>query len=260
MGTKCQTLTTSKSKPNVFSYQLPSGQFTVLKLTTPYIAYADGINASGFIVGNLTGNSGVSRGGFTWNGSQLTRILVPKSASTTAIGLSDNGAAFGNYSTSVNTPNGAQSQDKGFMLSGKVYQSVSYPGSLHTFLAFSRPSNTFGGNYFDANSNGHGYLLSSGTFTTFDYPGSVAGYSGSGPVLGVTTAGAVIGVWRNANLPHGYVWQSGYYHGIDYPGALLTNINHVNSNGSLVGTYEDQSHIVHAFVAQCAAAQVPCTQ
>jgi len=111
-----------------------------------------------------------------------------------------------------------------------------------------------GGNYTDKSGQTHGFTMSGGAFTIYDYPEATGSF-----VVGVGADGEVVGNWTdNANTQHGFVFVSGAYYTIDKPGASATVITAVSTKGSLVGIFTEGQE--RGFIARCPTGQRPCTQ
>ncbi len=110
------------------------------------------------------------------------------------------------------------------------------------------------GNYYDASSVTHGFLLTPyGKMTTFDAPGAGTG-AGQGTYPLYTTclnpAGAIVGSYIDANnVYHGFLRNpNGTIATIDVPGAQATFPNSINLEGAISGQYIDANSVNHGFV------------
>jgi probable HAF family extracellular repeat protein len=81
----------------------------------------------------------------------------------------------------------------------------------------------------------HGFLLSSGTFTTVDVPGATATLP-----FDINDAGQIGGAFADATgVLHGFVWSNGTFTSIDVPGASSTTVTGINDAGQIVGDFLD---------------------
>ena len=83
----------------------------------------------------------------------------------------------------------------------------------------------------------HGFIFSSGNFTTYDAPGATWTV-----ISGINNTGAVVGKYVDAvGTTHGYLLSGGQFTTIDYPNATLTAATSINDDGQIVGQYTDAS-------------------
>ena len=124
------------------------------------------------------------------------------------------------------------------------------------------------GYYSDSSGTNHGFIYSSGNYTSFDAPGAFAtGHSGlsSGTVpTSIDTAGDVVGSYTDSTqVRHGFIrTASGTITVFDAPGATTTSQSgsiggtisgtmpiHIDPTGSYItGIYTDSSGLGHGFV------------
>ena len=103
------------------------------------------------------------------------------------------------------------------------------------------------GVYTDAVHADHGFILSGGSFTSFDDPladGSrafaVAGTDGTGN----NNTGQVVGGYTRTGVLHGFVRDaSGVFTSIDMPGHLHTGITDINDTGQMAGVFNDSGNV-----------------
>ncbi len=81
------------------------------------------------------------------------------------------------------------------------------------------------------------------TFSTFDPPGSTQTQA-----RGVNNAGAVVGMFDDANGRHGFLFQGGTFTTINVPGAVATLANGINDGGQIVGVYIDANSKIRGFL------------
>src|SRR5205823_14636081 len=100
-----------------------------------------------------------------------------------------------------------------------TYMQFDPPGSVYTYGQGINTAGDIVGYYFDASNNGHGFLLSGGTYTTIDYPG---GYNF---LAGINDLGMIVGsVQFNNGGGFGFLYdvQTGVFTEVNYPGASTT--------------------------------------
>jgi probable HAF family extracellular repeat protein len=235
-----------------FTYNTATSAMTLLNLKSKYHASPTAINASGTVLGNTeqrVAKNDYSLGGFTITGAKVTYLTPPGTGANTAFNaINDKGIIVGGYRDSIGLH--SFSYDKG------VYITFDPNGSAFDSAYFITKSGVIGGTF-----DGHGYVKVGSTITQYDYPGTQTGVGYTG-TIGVGTSGTVFGSWDDSNyLSHGYVFVSGAYYNINVPGAAVTNVLQVNDNDSIVGTYQAAGgQPYQGFIAQCPAAQRPCTQ
>jgi hypothetical protein len=105
------------------------------------------------------------------------------------------------------------------------------------------------GEYFDSNSDQHGFLLSHGQYTTLDDP-SAANGPGQGTIaLGINSRGQIVGLYVDANyFWHGFMLSGGQYTHFDPPGALYTAPFGISNSGQISGYYLDGNSVYHGFL------------
>jgi hypothetical protein len=96
----------------------------------------------------------------------------------------------------------------------------------------------------DAGGVSHGYLLSSGDFTSIDFPGATFAAA-----LGINPRGDIVGRYIDADgVTHGYLLRAERFTSIDFPGAIQTEIWGINPRGDIVGLYVDAGRVTHGFL------------
>ena len=156
-------------------------------------------------------------------------VDVPGAASTLPECNNNLGQIVGNFYAG-----GFNSNTQNFLLSQGVFKPVpGYPGGAATGLIGVNPS---GGKYVgwwqDTSGNEHGFYLSGGKYTSFDYPGAV-----STEAIDINDAGTIVGLYSDGTDYHGYKLQSGKFTNIDPPGAVGSFAETINSSGQVVGMY-----------------------
>jgi hypothetical protein len=180
-----------------------------------------------------------------------------------------------------------------FTVKGGIYRPVAVSGVQNTEVQGMNALGQMVGIYTDQGGTNHGFLYEAGHFTTVDSPFSsgatalydindsgvmagswtivgegrlhglvgpvgamkVVNYSGAfhTEVLGVNTAGDIVGYWipPNATFPayHGFRSSNGTLISLDYPGALATIAFGINDQGDIAGWYyTDGGAVTHGFI------------
>ena len=98
---------------------------------------------------------------------------------------------------------------------------------VHHRVLYQLRSGAIAGDYTDAAGVLHGFLLSAGNVTSFDFPGSVS----TNP-WGINDAGQIVGIYRDAaGVSHGFLLSGGNFTSIDVPHATITYPRGINSHG-----------------------------
>src|SRR5208283_303410 len=129
--------------------------------------------------------------------------------------------------------------------SSYTYTSFDYPNATGTYAwgindrsssAIINGSGQTGqvvGEYQDTAGNTHGFLLSSGTYTSIDYPGAV-----STVAYGINNLGQIAGAWLDSSSKeHGFLLSGVKYVPLNYPGGSGTIAYGINDAGQVVGSY-----------------------
>jgi uncharacterized membrane protein len=178
--------------------------------------YANGINASGQIVG------GGGTYGFLLDNGSYTTLDVPGSIHVVngagdliwspAQAINDSGQIVGYYygGAPVYTTHG-------FLLDHGSYTTLDVPGSTGTEAHGINSSGQIVGKYYDSAGHAHGFLLDQGNYTTLDVPGS-----DSTEVHGINSSGQIVGYYADAppqNKVHAFLLNQGTYTTLDPPGS-----------------------------------------
>jgi uncharacterized membrane protein len=187
----------------------------------------------------------------------FTSIDYPGAMMTVGRGINPEGEIAGWYFA-------ADGSQHGYILQNGVFRTIDFPGaSATTTDGGPNPKGDVVGNYVDSSSVNHGYLLSRGVFTTIDFPGAaftqVARY--------INDRGDIVGWYVDpVGNSHGFVFRrhddsqefehdllnapesKGTYISIDVPGAMATRAGGINSEGEIVGSYDDASGTTHGFL------------
>jgi uncharacterized membrane protein len=105
-------------------------------------------------------------------------------------------------------------------------------------------SGTVCGDYAGSDDNGHGFFLSRGTFTEYNFPGAIATL-----VFGINNVGDFVGTFSNGNgIFQAFVNLGGAVTSFTVPGASSTFAYQINNSKQLVvGYYVDSSGILHGY-------------
>jgi uncharacterized membrane protein len=206
---------------------------------------------------------------------KFTTLNIPGAVTSTAIGINDQGAIVGAFTTST-------TDNRGFLLFQGKFTHFNFPGAesteandinnvgqivgqydnlqtgqhgfvvhngvFHSISAPSGPSQTraLGINNFGVivgSAGALGFRLSSGRFTTIHFPGSshttASGINDSGVIVG--TYGDTIG------FEHGFMLKNGTYTTINFPGATNTSAFRIDNEGDIVGSYDINGGDEHGF-------------
>jgi hypothetical protein len=136
---------------------------------------------------------------FLLNSGVFTQLMFPGAAGTLAYGINDSGEIVGYYSNDKVTYHG-------FTLISGIYTSVDYPGATDSYLYGLNNNGQIVGAYdYTMGSTTHGFLLDSGTFTSFDVP--YAGVLWTYP-FGINDKGRIVGqYWDSNNYTFGFSAQ-----------------------------------------------------
>jgi hypothetical protein len=181
---------------------------------------ANPIGFNGGFLMNYTDTKGVTTE--TFRG-----VNVPGATQQTASAVNDAGEIVGFYSASSTVV-------QGYLLSGGAFTTIAVPFSSATW-SYAEGIDNAGdivGYWLDSVTS-HGFLLSGGTYASFDYPGA----SFTIPV-GINNHGEIAGFYGDAaGIFHGFSLSGGTYTTVDYPGATATEAYGINDSGDIVGIY-----------------------
>jgi probable HAF family extracellular repeat protein len=142
-------------------------------------------------------------------------------------------------------------EDRTVPSGGYVFHTIDDPLGVQGSAAFGiNSSGKVVGDFTDANSVTHGYLLSGGHYTTIDDPSTV----GVTNAFGINASGKIVGQYLDANgLNHGFLLSGGHFTTLDNPNAGTgtgqgTTALGINASGSIVGNYTDANGLNHGFL------------
>ena len=219
-------------------FLLQGGSYTTLNLSG-FGTYPRGINSAGQMAGYVT----IAVSDHPWRSTEIgflfsaganTELGVPNSDDTQAFGINASGQIVGTSSLG------------GFLYSGGIY---TIPDPLPSASPFGiNDSSQIVGQYDDL-AGTHGFLLSDGSYTTFDVPGAAKTVA-----TAINNAGQIVGWYVDGGgINHGFLLSGGTYTTVDVPGSLATFAFGINNAGRIVGYYADD-HTNHGFLATPVAA------
>lgn len=216
------------------------GSFVTFDAPGSQNIYPSSINAAGAVAGNY---SDTSQHGFlrTPGGDWIT-FDVPgtfPSSSGNPIGINDSGIIAGPYFDG--------SVMHGFLRTAVgSLSTIDAPASTYTYATGINKDGTVTGIYADVNYNSHGFVRGiGGEWRSFDVPGNNFGFFP--PALSINNSDIVVGSYFQGNT-EGFLWQLGSsLTTFDVAGATGTQPSGVNSNGTVVGSYQDASFTYHGF-------------
>jgi probable HAF family extracellular repeat protein len=132
----------------------PTYVFTTLDVpgsSFPNSTFANGINASGQIVGGFF-STGPNSHGFLLDNGGYTTLDAPGSFSTSANGINASAQIVGSYYD-------VAGHGHGFLFDQGSYTTLDVPGSTYTRANGINDSGQIVGDYIDAGGTGHGFLL-----------------------------------------------------------------------------------------------------
>jgi probable HAF family extracellular repeat protein len=249
-----------KNNERVHGYILNQGAFTQIDFPGSVLTRPLGINDAGDIVGYSRKTTNGTDHGFLLSGGTFTAIDFPGATQTHAIGIDTAGEIFGSYCIGGNSCYGTGSKvlrnAHGFRLSGGIFTTIDFPGSIVTELWGQDSAGQIAGRYQDASGVFHAFLLSNGSFTSIDFPGAaetatewisfVGGINASGDIASTyCTSEPCLNPSSNF---HSFLLSAGTYTTIDFPVAAVTIAAGVNSSEDVVGGYFDSSGGIHGFL------------
>jgi probable HAF family extracellular repeat protein len=158
---------------------------------------------------------------------------APQSANNTIFnGINNNGAIVGTYTTSDGV-------NHGLKFSNGTFTTVDFPGDRYTIAESINDNGDITGSH--TNDQGgsafrtHGFILHSGSFTSFDFN---AGQGGTTISRGINNSGVTVGLWQSSDntVIHGWMRQpDGSIAQFDMPGTFDSNAEDINNLGDVVG-------------------------
>ncbi len=116
---------------------------------------------------------------------------------------------------------------------GPTFTTLDPPGSVLTLAVDINDAGQIVGRFTDSAGVTHGYLLSGGSYASFDGPGS----TGFTRAFGINSAGEIVGDYMVGQAEHAFRLSGETFTTIDPPGAHGAIAEGINSAGEVVGTY-----------------------
>ena len=184
----------------------------------------------------------VSHGPQGVSGLTFTLIDYPGAiAEQFPFGINDSGKITGYY----NLPDGTA---KSYLLQGKAFKDVIFPGAAVTLAFGINKSGLVVGTYSPTTSSldSHGFTFKGTTYKTFDFPGSTYTHP-----YNINVNGDIVGIYADADLvAHAFLLHKGTFTSFDAPfGQVLTAPYAINKKGTIVGIYQlPQDGTNHGFI------------
>jgi probable HAF family extracellular repeat protein len=214
--------------------------YTNIDLPNTASTTVSNINNAGTIVGAFADTDGISHGYLSGRDGQVTVIDFPGATGTFGEGVNDRGDVTGFY-------NDAAGASHGFILERGNFVSVDFPGALDTEPIGINNRGQIVGGYVSADQGLHGFLFYNGQFTTIDQ-GPETGSSASTFAQGINDRGEITGTFFDPDTLRGFVGRNSLFIDFDVPGQGNTIPSAINSQGSIVGGYDDINLVQHGFV------------
>jgi probable HAF family extracellular repeat protein len=200
--------------------------FTPLENLNPSARNTVGLGINN--LGQIVGADQDTFRGFLLSGTSYS-LLAPFGIGSQAFGINDSGDIVGRFTL-------PPMMTHGFLYSGGRYTQIDAPppGAQSGANGINNAGQIVGDFLSGVGAAYQGFVLSSGSYTTFSVPGA-----------GVTTpykindAGQIVGVYAKelGSGYHGFVLSGGSYATIDVPGATETIVGGINNLGQIVGYY-----------------------
>jgi hypothetical protein len=112
----------------------------------------------------------------------------------------------------------------GFLLSGGVYTSVTFPGGCCTHASGINDGGQIVGQYKtpDDTAQPQGFLKTGATYTTINYPGATRT-----TLERINNSGDIVGNARIATADFGFLYTGGNFFQIGFPGAVATQVGKI---------------------------------
>jgi len=233
--------------PAMVSVYAAPPQYTFTTIDPPAelgaFASAFGNNNAGVVVGNFV-TVDESLAGFIVQKGIFTEVTVPGAAPDNLGALNDvndHGDAVGSFS------DGDTGIGHSFIRSKDGTFTVLPDAAPDAVVTEATGINNQGdvvGFYLDASFAAHGFILSKGVLTTYNYPGGTRTL-----LTHINDRGQITGIRRDSDgVRRGFVLQGGVTTNIEVPGALNTRAHSINNLGQVVGYYDDSDLVAHGFL------------
>jgi probable HAF family extracellular repeat protein len=200
-----------------------------------------GINNKGVIVGNFFSVEGFVDG-FAFETNTFTYVTVPGSGFLRGFlnAVNDKGDAVGGFDDPDTGVVHSFLRDRNGRISILADPEAD---ALDTEALGINNQGTIVGFYDDAGGVRHGFILSRGVYTIYDYPGAVRTL-----LTGINNHGQIVGIAFDGVQRRGFLLDSGDTTLIEVPGAVNTRTSAINNPGQVVGFYDDADGITHGFL------------
>lgn len=130
----------------------------------------------------------------------------------------------------------------GFTLINGEFTTYDIPESKQTVFYGYNNSGQAVGFYNDQNDLSHGIILQNGKLEVFDFLAAAQTQP-----FGITETGQVVGdIFDENNNVFGFIGDKKF----NIPGSTTTYVDHINSSGVIVGSYQDLDGMYHGFISQ----------
>jgi hypothetical protein len=155
---------------------------------------ANGLNDSGFVVGNFENKKTHVGYGFEFDGTSYTVLSPPGATYTVTNFITDDGVVGGAY-------NDSSGHQHGYTFDGTTYTVVDYPGAVTSIPVGIGPGGEVVGNWTDTSGIEHGYVMTGGNYYSITAPTAYP----STEIMGVNASGTLVGTSFTANSEFDYV-------------------------------------------------------
>jgi uncharacterized membrane protein len=175
--------------------------------------------------------------GFLLSDGEFASIEFPGAFHTNATGINARGDIVGRYR------NASAGGFRGFLLREDEFTPIDFPGASSTRpYGITPDGDTIVGDYCadpgcirPASGHWHGFLLSGGEFTSFDFPGAIRTFA-----FRINSRRQIVGLYKSTDgASHNFLLSDGTFTSIDYPGAGNTGSDAagINARGAIVSSY-----------------------
>ncbi len=182
--------------------------------------------------------------GFILQGTKFTAVNHPNAANTWLFEMNQLGISVGSYSASTSVT--STSVVKGFMLTNGTYKTIAFRSAQTTYALGVNDNSDVVGTYASGPVS-NGFLWTSGTFTTINYPNSKYGTV----LAAINNSGVIVGNHLSADKDFGFIYENGVFKNIVYAGAKYTMAGGINNNGVISGQIYLTSSSTLGYTAVC---------
>jgi probable HAF family extracellular repeat protein len=233
-----------KSGGAAFTYDSHTHKGHRIWIATGLTVAATSINSSGFkTIGEFNGQAPIL--GLFHSHHVAVPMLPSGQQFSLATALNDSDVVGGDVIDESLTENG-------FYYKDGIFTIIALGSDYCSVTAVSQ-SGAIGGTYGDGGDVG--YSLENGNYTLLRYPGAF-----DTEVVAYGQPGQIVGNYDAAPPYGGFNWVNGTYYQIDPFSAPTVRITGASPNGSITGSYTDNSNVTHGFVGICPTGQGTCTQ